>query len=123
MPNFSTSSAAKLLTCDHRLQQVFNEVIRYADCSILCGHRGKLEQDAAYAKGTSKLRWPESAHNVSPSRAVDVAPYPVVWDNVQRFKEFAVVVKEVAARQGVRLRWGGDFESWKDFPHWELVEP
>lgn len=122
MPSFSTKSAERLLTCDHRLQRLFNDVIKFLDCSVICGHRGKLEQDKAYAEGKSKLRWPDSKHNVSPSKAVDVIPYPQDWSNIQRFREFAVIVKECAARLGIKVRWGGDWKEFPDFPHWELVD-
>ena len=121
MPSFSTKSEAKLLTCDHRLQRLFREVVKSVDCTILCGHRGKEEQDEAYALGNSTLQWPHSNHNVTPSRAVDVAPYPVDWNDLSRFREFAVIVKEVAARMGIKVRWGGDWKM-RDYPHWEVVD-
>lgn len=123
MPSFSTSSAQRLLTCDHRLQRLFTEIVKHVDCAIICGHRDQYLQDDAYARGVSQLKWPESKHNSLPSRAVDVVTYPVDWEDVPRFEAFAVIVKEVAARLGIQVRWGGDFPTFKDYPHWELVGP
>ena len=140
MPSFSKASLEKLDTCDPRLQMIFKEVIRYVDCTILCGHRGQKEQDEAFAKGLSKLKWPNGEHNKVPSRAVDVAPYPVKWGeqgtaeqrkkDIARFYFFAGYVKSVADNMNIKLRWGGDWDSDLDFneqnfddlPHFELID-
>ena len=140
MPSFSKASLEKLDTCDTRLQMIFKEVIRYVDCTILCGHRGQKEQDEAFAKGLSKLKWPNGEHNKVPSRAVDVAPYPVKWGeqgtaeqrkkDIARFYFFAGYVKSVADNMSIKLRWGGDWDSDLDFndqnfddlPHFELID-
>jgi hypothetical protein len=47
------------------------------DFKILCGHREEKEQNEAFNKGNSKLKWPQSKHNSLPSLAVDIAPFPV----------------------------------------------
>lgn len=64
---------------------------------------------------------------------MDVAPYPVSWAetpaNMERFAYLAGVVMTTAARLGVKLRWGGDWdqdgdtrdETFRDRPHFELV--
>lgn len=122
MPSFSTKSEAKLLTCDHRLQALFREVIKHVDCTILQGHRGREEQTLYFETGKSEKPWPMSSHNTTPSRAVDVAPYPIDWNDIARFQAFAAIVKECAARLGIKVRWGGDFPHFKDYPHWELAE-
>ena len=41
MPRYSKKSKQRLASCDKRLQDVFNEVIKHVDCSILEGHRSK----------------------------------------------------------------------------------
>ena len=48
MPKFGRSSRARLITCDKRLQKVFNEVIKYVDCSVLEGHRSGERQDKLF---------------------------------------------------------------------------
>ena len=35
--------------------------------------------------------------------------------------EFVGIVKGVAAQLGIRVRWGGNFKTFFDGPHWELV--
>ena len=122
MPRFSRLSEERLATCEMPLQELFHFVIQHVDCSILEGHRGEERQTEAYHSGHSKLKWPNSKHNKNPSRAVDVAPYPIDWDDIMRFREFGHYVKGVADVLGIKIRWGGDFPTWKDYPHFELVE-
>lgn len=120
MPKFSKSSLEKLETCDERLQRLMKEAIKYYDFSVLCGHRGKEEQNRVYEKGNSSLKWPYSKHNKKPSLAVDIAPYPIDWHNIDRFYELAGVVKTCAEQLNLKVRWGGDWLSFKDYPHWQV---
>lgn len=120
MPNFSGSSDLKLSTCDVRLQQLFREVVKHRDCTVLCGHRPKEEQDKAVAEGKSKAPWPQSNHNKVPSMAVDVMPYPINWADREGLIRFVEFVKGVAVGLNIDVRWGGDFKSFFDGPHWEV---
>lgn len=123
MPTFSTISAQRLATCDERLQRIFSVVIQHQDCSILCGHRGQIEQEQAFQDGKSAAHWPQSKHNKQPSLAVDVAPYPIDWNNLERWRNFASFVMGVAAALEIPIRWGGSFKTLLDMPHFELVKP
>lgn len=121
MPSFSKSSLEKLETCDGRIQRLFNEVIKYTDCTVVCGHRGEAEQEAAFNAGFSKVHFPKSKHNKTPSLAADVVPYPIDWHDVERFKEFAKIVFECAKRLELEgLTWGGGWRDFPDYPHWEV---
>lgn len=120
MPCFSFRSVKLLSECDPRLQRVCYEAIKYIDFIVICGHRNECEQNECYANGTSKLRYPKSKHNSLPSLAVDIAPYPIDWKDIDRFKELGKIMKREADKLGVRLRWGGDFLLFKDYPHYEV---
>lgn len=96
MPKFSESSMQKLRTCDPELQILFNYVIRYFDCKVICGERGEEAQNKAFAEGFSTIQYPHSKHNSFPSKAVDVIPYPIEWENVNRMRYFIGFVKGVA---------------------------
>ena len=69
MPRFSKRSKERLASCDQRLQDVFNEVIKYVDCSILEGHRSKERQNKLYDEGRTKVRYPNGRQNNDPSQA------------------------------------------------------
>jgi len=125
---FGKKSKERLSTCDKKLQKVFNEVIKYVDCSVLEGTRTKETQDKYYEEGKSKFKYPGSNHNSSPSRAADVTPYPVDWKDRERQTLFAGFVIGIAKGMGINLRWGGDWDmdfqvndnKFDDFPHFEL---
>ena len=128
MPRYSNKSKERLASCDERLQDVFNEVINYVDCSILEGHRSKERQNKLYDENRTKVKYPNGRHNSSPSKAVDVTPYPVDWEDRERQTLFAGFVLGLARNMGIRLRWGGDWEMdfqvmdnrFDDFPHFEV---
>ncbi|MEK0326902.1 MAG: hypothetical protein QQN63_14490, partial [Nitrosopumilus sp.] len=104
-------------------------LVTIADISLLQGARGEEEQNEYFAKGTSKVRWPNSKHNSYPSMAVDIAPYPIDWDDRERFVYLAGIIKGIAATKDIAIRWGGDFnmnndlhdQSFHDLPHFELI--
>src|SRR3989304_4715915 len=111
MPTFSRVSQTKLASCDVRLQQLFNEVIKTFDCKVTEGHRGQKAQDRAFAEGRSKLKYPNGNHNAVPSKAVDVYPYPIDMKDIKRFYYFAGFVMGVAAKMGLKIRYGGDWDK------------
>lgn len=129
MYKFSTRSKQNLLTADPKLIKLFFEVIKYHDCTVIYGHRTKEEQEEMVRKGYSKLHFPHSKHNLYPSQAVDVVPYPIDWEDKERFYYFAGLVKGVANMMGIPIRWGNDWDSDNDFkdtkfvdmPHYELI--
>lgn len=120
MPTFSKRSLDNLAQCDARLQKVAHEAIKHFDFVVTCGHRGKTAQNEAFAKGNSKLKWPDSLHNKKPSLAFDAAPYPIDWADVKRFDRMGAVMKAAAKTVGVKIVWGGDWKSFKDRPHFEV---
>lgn len=134
MPRFGSASETQLATVDSRLVRVCREAIKYFDFAVIEGHRGKAAQNAAFAKGASKLRWPNGNHNSLPSKAVDLAPYPIDWKDGElphaRFAVLAGVMKVCAQQLGVRIRWGADWnrnwdprdESFLDWGHFEIDE-
>lgn len=130
---FSAKSKKQLITCHPLLITLFSEHIVYSwDCAILEGHRNKAAQDKYFAAGLSKLKWPNSKHNKTPSLAIDVAPYvngKVSFDKMDCCY-FAGKVMAAANSYGIyNLRWGGDWngngkvsdETFQDLVHFELV--
>ncbi|MET4696106.1 M15 family metallopeptidase [Endozoicomonas lisbonensis] len=133
MPAFSQRSKARLDTCHPDLQRLMNKVVERYDISIICGHRGREEQEEAFRTGKSKARFGQSKHNSLPSRAVDVVPWPFNssdWDDCDYFSHMAGYIMAVADELGIKVRWGGDWngnrrtsdETFVDMPHFELVD-
>jgi len=122
MPHFGRTSVERINTVHKDLQTVLYAAIEDFDFSVICGRRGEDEQNEAFAAGRSKLQWPESKHNKVPSMAVDITPYPLDWSDIDRFKDMATIVLEKASQLGVPLRWGGNWTTFRDYPHFELVE-
>ena len=128
MPHFGNTSQGRLDTCHPDLKRLFEEVILHFDCAVLCGHRTEAEQTDVFSRGMSKVEWPNSKHNGTPSKAVDVAPYPINWSDKERFYYFAGIVKGIAIKMRIDIRWGGDWDSdtevsdqtFMDLPHFEL---
>lgn len=137
MPAFSLTSRGRLDSCHPDLIRVMERVIEVIDFSVLYGHRSVEVQQNLYAQGRTvpgqivtnidgvrKL----SKHNHSPSLAVDVAPYPIDWEDHDRFLVLGGFVMATARELGIGLRWGNDWDSdwnykehsFRDLPHFEL---
>ena len=128
MAKFGRKSRERLATAHPDLQKVFNEVIKHVDCSVLEGHRDERTQERLFEEGKTKVHYPMGRHNTKPSRAVDVVPYPIDWNDRERFTLFAGFVLGLARGMGINLRWGGDWDQdfevadnrFDDFPHFEI---
>ena len=136
MASFGKSSLEKLDTLHPKLRRVMEEAIHHFDFTIVCGYRSKEEQMELFKIGRTKEngQWKVtgrtvtnidglskmSMHNHNPSRAVDIAPYPIDWSDHKAFKELAKIVKQSADNVGVKIKWGGDWSKFKDEPHFEL---
>jgi peptidoglycan L-alanyl-D-glutamate endopeptidase CwlK len=130
MPSFGTSSSEKLDTCDDKLQALCELVIEHYDFTVLEGHRSGERQNELFRQGKSKLKAGQSRHNSLPSKAVDICPYPIDWDDHRRFYFLAGLIKQAAHDCGVRVRLGADWDgdglfsdqTFHDLPHVELVD-
>ena len=127
MPIFSAKSKKILSECHEDLQRLFNEVIKQYDCAVTWGYRGEADQNAAFARGDSDLKFPHSRHNHNPSLAADVVPYPSLYSDSKLCYEFGLKVLAIAKDLGIKIRWGGDWngdgvhtKNENDLAHFEL---
>ena len=116
----SDISEERLNTCCGDLQTICKTVIQDYDFMVICGYRGEKEQNDAYNNGKSRVQFPHSKHNLQPSMAVDLAPYPIDWNDLKRFHELAGRILEVANLLEIPLIWGGHWRTFKDYPHFEI---
>lgn len=130
MPEFSQHSKNILYTCHDKIQLVMLEAIKAGpDFSIVSGRREQAEQDHLYNTGASKLKFPFSKHNESPSHAIDIAPFPIDWTDEKRFHVLAGWILAIGHKNHVELKWGGDWDrdwsykdqTFHDLGHFELL--
>lgn len=125
-------SDARLALAHPDLQRLFREVAKAWDVLILETLRSPARQRELYAAKKSKTL--DSKHLAHPSDglswAVDAAPDPVDWRDTERFYFFGGYVEGVADRLGIKIRWGGDWDSdtqvsdqqFNDLVHFERIE-
>jgi peptidoglycan L-alanyl-D-glutamate endopeptidase CwlK len=124
---FSERSLNKLGTCDERLQELFLEAIKLTpiDFGISEGYRDTETQQKYFKEGKSKLDGVnnKSKHNYLPSRALDLYAYvggKASWDKIHLSTIYGVV-ETIARQKSIPIRWGGNFKSFLDMPHYELI--
>lgn len=126
--SFSPAAAARLKKAHPLLQKLMNAAIKEADFTILDSQRGKAAQELAFKQKRSKAHFGKSAHNWTPSIALDVAPLPIDWKNEKAFVKLSKTILDLAGDLMIPIRWGGDWnmdgktsdERFVDMPHYEL---
>lgn len=113
-------------------------VLSPIDFTVLEGVRSQARQDELWAQGRTKpgpvVTWVQTSgtHGIQADgygHAVDLAPYPIDWNDFERFDQLATVMFAAAKELGVTLRWGGNWDmddllhekGESDSPHFELV--
>lgn len=81
---------------------------------------------ACFAAGTTRLEWPDSAHNKTPAIAIDLfqITYPdkeespvAIWSP----DFFSAVAKDIEDR-GLPVLWGGQWRELGDRDHFQLKQ-
>ncbi|MDF7676084.1 M15 family metallopeptidase [Neisseriaceae bacterium ESL0693] len=143
MYKLSKRSLERMAGVDASLVKVVKRAIEITqqDFSITEGLRSREECCVNYGKGrtaaqctakgvpakyaqpnVSKVTWLnnpfKSKH--AEGKAVDVVPYPVDWNDLDKFHAIATAMKQAAKELGVKVEWGGDWKTTKDYPHFEV---
>ncbi len=143
MAVFSRNSKAKIVTLHPDLQEILNAAIKITNFSVLDGLRNEKDQTTATNNKRSNVKYPFSKHNRSKrsdglydyekSDAFDIAPYPIKWPDIQNqttkeyvkrmgaFYRLAGTIIAIAFVKRIKIKWGGDFKSFFDGPHFERV--
>lgn len=122
---FGKKSLQRLEQCDIRLQTLCKKMLERSsfDMTVTCGHRNREEQEKAYLEGKSKAHFGQSKHNLLPSKAVDIVPYPINWDtNDPRWGKMVALAYDTARLLGIKIRSGAFFTGFSDWPHLELED-
>jgi hypothetical protein len=127
----NNTSKRKLATAHSDLQLLAHAVDKVFPIQVICGERNKIEQEKAVISGASKLNYPNSKHNINPSKgrfkshAIDCVPDPdnnpatLDWGDIESFEQMCLVFEQKADELGIPIRLGRDFK-FKDYPHIEL---
>lgn len=144
---FSNTSLARLATCHPDIQKVIRKTMEITgmDFIVLEGERTKEQAYINWGKGrtvaelaakgvpakyaqpklkkVTQVSTPLASKHVKQkdgyAHAVDIAPYPIDWENITEFEKLIGIVKKAAALVNVKLAYGTDWKM-KDYPHIEL---
>lgn len=117
----SQKSLDKLKGVDEDLISVVKRAIELTsvDFAVIEGIRTAERQKELMAKGYSQTLL--SKHLIG--RAVDLGAWvdnTISWEK-KYYIEIAKAMKQAAKELNVSIRWGGDFKSFFDGPHFELL--
>jgi peptidoglycan L-alanyl-D-glutamate endopeptidase CwlK len=88
---------------------------------VVCGYRGKADQEAAFKSGNSKARFGSSPHNLTLSCAVDLCPLDSSgkpdWKTIALYDKIKVEMLKAG-----NITAGADFKRFRDYPHYELTD-
>lgn len=96
------------------------------DFTVIEGVRTKARQQQLYKQGATKTM--NSRHLTG--HAIDIVPYPVDWNDLEKFGKLAKAMFAAANELKIPIRWGGDWnrngrsddETFYDGPHFELLK-
>lgn len=116
------ASRGKLVGLHPDLILVIGRAISISDTdfSIIEGRRTIEKQREYLAAGKSKTM--NSRHLTG--HAVDLAPWThgtIDWESWQQFEKVAKAMKAASSDLGIPVDWGGDWKTFKDGPHFELL--
>jgi len=120
----NTVSLNRLKQCHPDLIKIMLRVDEIFPIHVICSIRNEKEQNEAFGRGQSKLKFPNSKHNKNPSHAVDVVPGSgkvISWADLKPFEIMCLTVESIAEEYGIKIRLGRDFKTLQDWPHIELV--
>lgn len=116
--NLGKTSLAKLETIKPELKKVCLAAFEKVpfDVTVLEGIRTVERQKELVAGGHSQTM--RSKHITGD--AVDLAPYPIDWKDLARFKTLSECMKQASVEVGIPIEWGGDWKTLVDCPHYQL---
>lgn len=140
---WSQRSLRILEKVDVRIRTIL-EAARLAGCpNVTIQHNGGARflaiQEELVATGVSQTL--NSLHRIDEppniivgrekSHAIDLAPWPIDWDDVKRFHVLAGYLLGTADQLGTPLVWGGDWDrdwvytdqQFHDLGHFQLLDP
>lgn len=131
MNKLGSTSNKNIIGIDARLAIVIGAVLAEGnvDFTITYGLRTVEEQQNLYAQGRTKegniVTNCDGVKNISyhqTGKAIDFTPYPFDgdWKNLKQFEKIGREFIRVSELLGYECSYGGDWKSFKDWPHFQL---
>ena len=92
MARFGKRSKERLKGVDAKLVNVLNELIKIMDVTIIEGLRSEERQEKLLKEGKTKTRFSKHIQG----KAVDLAPYPIDWNDRDRFHYMGGMIRGIA---------------------------
>lgn len=128
MFKLGNNSIINLTGVDGRLVEIADLAITLSNIDFGIPSTGGLrtteDQAKLFTSGVSKAdgRINKSYHQTG--KAIDVYAYvdgKASWEKLH-LALIAAVMLQAAAQLGYKLKWGGNWKSWQDMPHFELED-
>ncbi len=122
---FSQKSLDKLNSIDPKLKFLAEEVLKISpfDFAITEGFRDRATQNKYFCEGKSKCDGINTLSKHQQGLAIDIMVYDenakATWQQ-KYYYQVAGIFKAMAKKNNISIRWGGDFKSIVDMPHFEL---
>lgn len=127
------TSLARLQGVDETLVNVVKRAIEISevDFTVLEGVRTLERQRELYAQGRTApgkiVTWTMKSRHIE-GKAVDLVPYPLDWNDLEKFNKIKDAMFQAARELDVNLRWGADWngngeyreKGEYDSPHFEI---
>jgi len=110
MPHYGKRSKRRMKGIDPRLRKVLDELIKIMDVTIIEGVRSAEKQQEYFIKGKSKIDGITKKGQHQKGKAVDLAPYPIDWEDRDRMHYMGGMLRGIGHMMGYKLRWGGDWD-------------
>ena len=127
------TSLARLQGVDETLVNVVKRAIEISevDFTVMEGVRTLERQRELYAQGRTTpgkiVTWTMKSKHIE-GKAVDLVPYPLDWNDIEKFNKIKDAMFQAAKELDVNLRWGADWDGdgkyrekgEYDSPHFEI---
>ena len=127
------TSLARLQGVDEMLVNVVKRAIEISevDFTVMEGVRTLERQRELYAQGRTApgkiVTWTMKSRHIE-GKAVDLVPYPLDWNDLDKFNKIKDAMFQAARELDVNLRWGADWNSNGEYrekgeydsPHFEI---
>tara|TARA_R110002020_G_scaffold30490_2_gene96036 strand:+ start:109 stop:489 length:381 start_codon:yes stop_codon:yes gene_type:complete len=107
MYKFGKRSKERLRGVHPKLVNVLNELIKIMDVTIIEGLRSEERQKELLEQGKTKTKFSKHIKG----KAVDLAPYPIDWEDRERFHYMGGMIRGIGKQLNTDIRWGGDWDS------------